>query len=62
MVAANDLIKLGAEMERQAQTKAATTQTTGTQARSVQGNVSDWRKMNKSDFESHKRRIMGHQV
>lgn len=62
MVAANDLIKLGAEMERQAQTKAATTQTTGTQVRTAQTTGSDWTKMNKNDFEAHKRKIMGHQV
>lgn len=62
MVAANDLIKLGAEMERQAQTKAATTQTTGTQVRTAQAIGSNWTKMNKNDFEAHKRKIMGHQI
>jgi hypothetical protein len=62
LVAGNDLVKLGAEMERQAQSKAASTQSTGQQVRTQQATGSDWKKMTKNDFESHKRKIMGHQV
>ena len=62
MVAANDLIKLGAEKERMAQQKAANTKTTGNAVRTYQTGQSDWKAMNKSEFEAQKRRILGHQV
>ena len=62
MVAANDLMKIGAEKERMAQQKASNTRTTGTPARTFQTGQSDWKAMNKSEFEAQKRRILGHQV
>lgn len=62
MVAANDLMKIGAEKERQAQQKVSNTKTSGSVVRTGQTIQADWKTMNKNDFESQKRRILGQQV
>ena len=62
MVAADDLVRLGAKKEREAQAKADSTKTGGTIARKPEGGTTDWSRASKEDFEAHKRRVMGQQV
>jgi len=59
MVASNDLMKMGAEAEREAQTKADATKTKGTTVRKPQGGQQDWSKVSKEDFEAQKREVLG---
>jgi hypothetical protein len=59
MVAANDLMKLGAIKERETQAKADATKAPGTTARKPGGTATDWLKAPKDDFESQKRRVLG---
>jgi hypothetical protein len=62
MVASNDLLKLGAKKEREAQAKADATKTGGQPVRKQGMGQVDWSKAPKEDFEAHKRRVLGQQV
>ncbi len=62
MVAANDLMKLGAKKEREAQIKADATRSGGTAVRKDQGGQTDWSRVPKDAFEAQKRKILGQQV
>ena len=59
MVAAGDLMKLGAKKEREAQSKADATKTAGTQFRKTGGNQTDWTKASKDEVEAQKRNVLG---
>lgn len=59
MVAANDLIKLGAQKEREAQAKADSTKTAGSPVRREGGSTTDWTKASKDEFEAQRRRVLG---
>lgn len=59
MVASNDLLKMGAKKEREAQAKADATKSGGTPTRKQGGGQVDWSKAPKEEFEAHKRRVLG---
>lgn len=58
-IAGEDMMKLGAKAEREAQIKADSTKTGGTMARRPQGQAKDWTKASKADFEAHRRSVLG---
>lgn len=62
MVAANDLIKIGAQKEREAQAKADSTKTAGTAVRREGGGTIDWLKVPKSEFEAQRLRVLGQSI
>ena len=62
MVAANDLVKLGAKKEREAQAKADATRSGGSTVRKPDAGATDWSKASKEEFEAYKRRVLGQQV
>lgn len=59
MVAADELISMGAKAEREAQIKADSTKTKGTMARKPVGAKTDWKKAPKEAFEAQRRKVMG---
>ena len=59
MVAAGDLMKMGAKAEREAQTKADSTKTKGTMARKPVGGKTDWKKAPKESFEKQVQKVKG---
>jgi hypothetical protein len=59
MVAAKDLMKMGAVKEREAQARADATKGGGTTARTPGGGTTDWSKAPKGDFEAQKRIVLG---
>jgi len=59
MVASNELMSIGAKREREAQIKADSTKTAGTEVRKPQAGATDWKAVSKDDFEQHKRRVLG---
>lgn len=61
MVASNDLVKLGAKKEREAQAKAESTKGTGNPVRKADGGITDWSRVSRDEFESQKRRVLGMQ-
>lgn len=61
MVAANDLMKLGAKKEREAQKTADATRTKGTPARKPSGASTDWSTAPKEAVEEQIRRVKGMQ-
>lgn len=62
MVASDDLLKLGAKKEREAQSKADATKGGGTQVRKDGMGTKDWKTASKAEFEEQKRRVLGQQV
>lgn len=58
MVAADDLMKIGAKKEREAQAKADLTRSTGQATRQPEMGTPDWSKMSKADFEAYKRKVI----
>lgn len=64
IVAGEDLIKIGAAKERQAQQKVAASKQTGTAVRET-ANINqtvDWKKATKGDIEAQRRKVLGHRV
>ncbi len=61
IVASNDLLKLGAVKEREAQAKADSTKDTGNPVRKPDSGVTDWSRASKEEFESQKRKVLGMQ-
>jgi hypothetical protein len=59
MVASEDLMKLGAKAEREAQAKADATKVRGTQVRKTGGGAEDWKKAPKEAFEEQVRKVKG---
>ena len=59
MVAANELMQLGATKEREAQAKADGSKTKGSPARTPNAGQTDWKKAPKEDFEAQKRKVLG---
>lgn len=59
MVAGDDLMKLGAEKERQAREAAAATQTPSSTARPVASTAKDWSKATSQDVAAMKAKIFG---
>ena len=60
MVAANDLMKLGAKMEREAQAKVNSTKDGGTQVRKPSGGAKvDWATASKDEFAAQKAKVLG---
>jgi hypothetical protein len=62
MIASEDLIKLGAQKEREAQIKADSTKTTGSTVRTQDMGTKDWSKASKEDFEAQKRKVLGQHI
>jgi len=62
MVASGDLIRLGAEKEREAQSKADATRSGGDVVRKSGGGETDWSRASIADFEAQKRIILGQKV
>lgn len=62
MVASNDLLKIGAKKEREAQAKADATKSGGNTVRKQGSGQTDWSKASKDEFEEQKRRVLGQQV
>lgn len=62
MVASDELMRLGAVKEREAQVKADSTKTGGNPVRRPQGGQTDWTRASKDEFESQKRKVLGQQV
>jgi len=62
MVASNDLVKLGAKMERETQAKADSTKVKGSPARKQGGSQTDWTRASKDEFEAQKRVVLGQRV
>lgn len=62
MVASNDLMKMGAQAEREAQAKADATKNKDTPARKPAGGKRDWTKAPKEAFEEQLRKVKGMQV
>lgn len=60
MVAGDDLIKIGAQREREAAQKAASTKAGGSSAR-IQPSGKDWLTASKDDFEAQKAAVLGRQ-
>lgn len=60
IIAAKDLMKIGAEKEREAQKKANDTKDGGTQMRKQSGKV-DWHNAPKTDFENQRAKVLGQQ-
>lgn len=58
MVAAKDLMAIGAKKEREAQAKADSTKTGGSSSRTTESGATDWSKAPKEAFEEQRRRIM----
>lgn len=58
MVASNDLLKLGAKKEREAQEKANATKTQGSMIRKPSAGETDWTKAPKSEFEKKKMEVL----
>jgi len=58
IVASNDLMKIGARKEREAQSKADATKTTGSSSRAAAGGATDWLTVNKDDFEAKKQEVL----
>jgi len=58
MLAADDLMKLGAKKEREAQTKVDATKTPGNTVRTPQGGQKDWSKVSKEEFEAQKMEVL----
>lgn len=61
-VAGKDLMKLGAEKEREAAGAAADSKGAGGTARKAEGGGKNWLKASKEEFEAEKARVMGRQV
>lgn len=59
MVAADDLVKLGAKKEREAQAKADSTKGGGNTIRKPEGGQKDWSTASKEEFEAQKRAVLG---
>lgn len=59
MVASNDLLRIGARKEREAQAKADATKNPVQPVRKPEANQVDWSRVSKNDFEAQKRRILG---
>lgn len=59
MVAAGDLMKMGARAEREAARKAASTQSKGSSARPA-GGTKDWGSAAKDDYLAKRAEVMGH--
>lgn len=57
-VASDDLMKIGARKEREAQSKANATKDGGSQVRTQDGGATDWSRVPKAAFEEQKRRIL----
>lgn len=57
-LASNELMKLGAKAEREAQIKADSTKTKGNPVRRQAG-ARDWTKVSSEEFEAHKRQVLG---
>lgn len=62
MVAADELVSMGAKAEREAQIKADSTKTKGSTARTPVGAKADWKKASKDAFEAQRRKVMGMDV
>lgn len=62
MVASNDLMKLGAKAEREAQAKADSSKTKGTTVRKPAGGQMDWDKAPAEAVEDQIRKVKGHRV
>lgn len=63
MVAANDLLKMGARMEREAQKKVAETKDGGQQVRKPSGGAKiDWSTASKDEFAAQKAKVLGQRV
>lgn len=58
MVSSNDMMKIGAQKEREAAKKAKDTQGGGTQQRKPAGGKVDWKNATKEDFEAEKQRVL----
>ena len=59
MVAAKDLVKIGATKEREAQAQADKTKGTGTQVRKSSPGETDWQTASKEEFDAQKSRVLG---
>ena len=60
MVASNDLMKIGAKMEREAQKKVADTKDGGTQVRKPSGGAKvDWNTASRDEFAAQKAKVLG---
>lgn len=62
IVAGKDLMKIGAEREREAQKKAADTKDTGVVVRKADGSTVDWKTASKEEIEAQKAKIFGRQT
>jgi len=58
MAAGDDLLKIGAKMEREAQAKADATKSGGSPVRKSQGGQTDWGTAPKEAFEAQKQRVL----
>jgi len=58
IASADDLLKIGAQKEREAQAKVSATKTPGTGARTTGDSATDWLKAPKNDFEAKKREVL----
>lgn len=59
MVASKDLMRMGAEQEREAQRKAKETNAGGGTQRKITPGKIDWKNASKEEFEAHKARVLG---
>jgi hypothetical protein len=59
IVAAEEMIKFGAEREREASTKAKSTRVTSSSARPISGGQKDWGMASKADFDAKRAEVMG---
>ena len=59
IVAGDDLMKLGAQKEREAAEEVAKTKGVGGTARKIEGGGKDWLKASKEDFQAERARVMG---
>lgn len=62
MVASDELMKIGAKKEREAQIKADSTKQVGTQVRKPQAGQKDWTRASRDEFEAQKRRVLGQRL
>ena len=62
IVAGDDLMKLGAQKERDAAVEAANTKSPGGTSRKPEGGGKDWLNAPKEEFEAERARVMGRQV
>jgi len=60
-VAANEMMKIGAAKEREAQGKVDKTKSPGTTVRKTEGGNKDWHTASKEDFEAQRNKVLGRQ-